>query len=119
MRISKTRHLKVNLGNYESADFGGTVTIEHGDLGLTDEEVQTLVRGDESELDALVKRMNEKCEQYIDVLLVDDIQSCRDITEEDRSILIRAFTSQRSDTSTSREQSAPTRRPRRPRASSK
>lgn len=39
MKISRTRSLTVNLGNYgERWQAGATVTISHNDLGFSDEE---------------------------------------------------------------------------------
>lgn len=113
MRISQSRHIKVNLGNYESADFGGTVTIEHGDLGYTDEEVQQNTRKDPSWMDVLVKEMKNKAEEYLDLILIEDIKAYQGITEETRSILLRAFTNLQDDDQPTERRS--TRRPRRAR----
>lgn len=112
MRISLNRQLKVNLGNYESYTFGATVTLDHGDLGYTDTEVQEGVRTEGNEfLDTVVKEAQDKAEDVLDRLLIADITSSREITEEDRSIVLRAFTSQGSDPEPT---DRPARRPRRP-----
>lgn len=39
MRISRTRGFKISLGNYESVDVSVTVTCDHNDLGIPDEEL--------------------------------------------------------------------------------
>lgn len=39
MRISRTRSLRVNMGGYgEKYEFGASVTLDHTDVGWTDED---------------------------------------------------------------------------------
>ena len=117
MNISLSRRLKVNLGNYESFEFSAQSTVNHGDLGLTDTDVQEGVKENgDSFLDDLIVRAKARCEKTLDLLLIADIETSRDLTEEDRSVVLRAFfpdhptTQQASD----RPTRSPARRPRRP-----
>lgn len=79
--------------NYESYSFGATVTIEHGDLGFSNEEfTQQIVDNGDHYLDTAVQDMQTLGERYLDQLLIADIQSAQGITEEHRSFVLRAFT---------------------------
>lgn len=84
MNVSKSRRLKVNLGNYESYEFSAQATLTHDDLGFTQDEVV-------ADITKVTNALNEEIENILDVLLVDDIQSSADITEEARSVVLRAF----------------------------
>lgn len=45
MRVSRTRSLRVNMGNYgERYEFGASVTLDHADLGYDDEQWLAHVR---------------------------------------------------------------------------
>lgn len=85
MNISKSRRIKFNLGHYESYEVSAQATLTHDDLGYSQDEVI-------DSMDIVVKAMYDKAEEILDVLLVDDIRSATDLTEEKRSILLRAFT---------------------------
>lgn len=82
-------------------------------MGYTDQEVVEGVKKNPKFLDALLKSMQERCETTLDKLLIADVETSREITEEQRSVVLRAFTNQQAaDQSTS----SPARRPRRPSA---
>lgn len=49
MRISTSRSLRINLPHYERFEFGGTATVDHLDLGYTDEEWQAAMASEEHE----------------------------------------------------------------------
>lgn len=117
MNISLSRRLKVNLGNYESYEFSAQATVNHGDLGLTDVDVQEGVANEKKEdefLDALIERMRVRCEKTLDVLLIEDIKTAQGITEEVRSVVLRSFTSlQQTGDQPTRQPARTARRPRR------
>lgn len=115
MNFSNSRRLKVNLGNYESYEFSAQATATHGDVGFTDEEIVEGVKKNPKFLqEDVIPLMRELVEETIDMLLIDDIKTSQGITEETRSVVLRAFTNyqQASDQPTRQ----PARRPRRPRA---
>lgn len=116
MNFSNSRRLKVNLGNYESYEFSAQATVNHGDVGYTDEEIVEGVKSDEKFLDKhVIPKMRDRCEAVIDMLLIDDIKTSQGITEETRSVVLRAFTSFEDQPTTDRSTQRPTaRRPRRP-----
>lgn len=94
MRISRSRAFKVNLGNYESIDFHCSVTLEHGDLGYTDEERAMLcaAKGGRAKLTA---ELTDACLEIVNEQLTSEIRDARDLTEEDRSFLLRTVRDQR------------------------
>jgi hypothetical protein len=91
VRISVSRHLKVNLGNYESYDFGATATLGHGDMGYSDEEWAARVAENPNISQTLVDGLQEMAEKILDQLLIADIESAQGITEEHRSVVLRSF----------------------------
>lgn len=105
MRISLTRQLKVNLGNYESYQFGATVTVDIGDIGLADQEWSTL---NSAERDEFTRLMHDLAEEWLDRLLIADIESAQGITEEDRSVVLRSFTRQQPEPTPARSAHART-----------
>ena len=116
MNISLSRRMKVNLGNYESFEFSAQATVNHGDMGYTDQEVVEEVKKDSKFLDRLTTKMHDRVEATIDRLLIADIKAAQDITEETRSFVLRAFTSGADEVDVPPSKQS-TRRPRRPSAS--
>lgn len=119
MNFSNSRRLKVNLGNYETYEFSAQATASHGDVGYTDAEIVEGVRENPNFLrEHVIPPMRELVDEIIDMLLIDDITTSQEITEEVRSVVLRCFTKQQQQ-STSREAEQPSsrnnRRPRRPR----
>ena len=84
MNISKSRRLKFNLGNYESGEVSAQATLTHDDLGFTQEEVM-------DDLNGVVKAIHAKLEAILDQLMIEDIRSTAELTEEKRSVLLRFF----------------------------
>jgi hypothetical protein len=113
MNFSNSRRLKVNLGNYESYEFSAQATVNHGDVGFTDQEIVEGVKEDPMFLrKEVIPLMRELCEEQLDALLIDDIKTSQGITEETRSVVLRSFTSYQQEQPTRQ----PARRPRRPSA---
>ena len=114
MNFSNSRRLKVNLGNYESYEFSAQATVSHGDVGFTDQEIVEGVKANPKFIEDEVRPlMRALCEDTIDMLLIDDIKTSQGITEETRSVVLRAFTSYQPQEQPTRR---PARQPRRPRA---
>lgn len=63
----------------------------------------------------VIPLMRERCEKVLDMLLIDDIITSQGITEEMRSVVLRAFTNYQQDSDQPTRQPA-RRQPRRPRA---
>ncbi len=84
MRISRTRHIKANLGNYESFDFGATVTVDHNDLGISDEQLSKLSPEKHEEL---VNNLSEFCQATLEVLMEGEIKAAADMSMESKSIV--------------------------------
>lgn len=61
----------------------------------------------------VIPLMRDRCEQILDMLLIDDIKTSQGITEEHRSVVLRAFTSYQPQDQPTRR---PARQPRRPSA---
>lgn len=119
MNFSNSRRMKVNLGNYESYEFSAQVTVTHGDVGFTDVEIVEGVKADPEFLDTqVIPLMRERCDSLMDMLLIEDIKTSQQITEEQRSVVLRSFTNldEESNPPTSRRANQPSsRRPRRAR----
>lgn len=105
MRISLTRQLKVNLGNYESYSFGATVTVDIGDVGTPEQDWPLLSPEDQN---AQRIEMHDLAEEWLDRLLIADIESAQGITEEDRSVVLRSFTRQQPEPTPARSAHART-----------
>jgi len=92
MRLSKTRNFKLNMGNYESYQFSATPTVDHGDLGYTDEEVRERSKKEGVKFrEQLSRELNDELERLIELLILEDIATSRDLTEENRSMVRRAL----------------------------
>jgi hypothetical protein len=113
MNFSNSRRLKVNLGNYESYEFSAQATASHGDVGFTDDEIVEGVKKDPDFIRKKVRPlMRELVDETIDMLLIDDIKTSQGITEEVRSVVLRAFTNYQQDSDQPTRK--PARTPRRP-----
>jgi hypothetical protein len=85
VRISRSRHLKVNMGHYEHFEFGATVTLDHSDLGLTDEDVA------ERGIDEVREVLRHKVLEYLNDELRDDIREAAGLTDEEKSFVLANF----------------------------
>jgi hypothetical protein len=92
VRISRTRHFKINLGNYESYEFGSSVTLEHGDIGLTDEEAH------ETPPTKLAGMLTDACLGILNDQLAEEIEDARNMTKAEKTILIDSFAPKRRST---------------------
>lgn len=88
MRLSRSKHYKVNMGNYEHVEFGSSVTIDHTDLGFSDEEVA-------KDPDGAMKELKTACEDYLQDQLAEEIKDAADLTDAEKSMLLDAFGSRR------------------------
>ena len=83
MRISRTRHLKVNMGTYESYEFGATVTLDWDDIDLADRE--ELADAPLAERTAL---LTGYVVQTLDAQLVQEIEDSVELTDEEKSFVL-------------------------------
>lgn len=82
MRLSRNRFFKVNMGNYESYSFGATVEATHHDVGLSDEEAY-------ADPDKAMQVITDWVMTQLNNQLVEEIQETTEVTEEQRSYLLR------------------------------
>lgn len=94
MRLSRSRHFKISMGNYEMYEFGCVVTIDHSDLGYSDEEAR------EVGLDELIEQLTDKCMTVMNDQLAGEIRDASKLTSNDKSFLIESFAPSRSTTRT-------------------
>lgn len=83
MRLSRTRGFRTNIGNYESFDFSASVTLDHMDLGYTDE--------DRPDIAVLEEELTEAVMGILDRQLYAEIEEGRSISSADKSVLLDAF----------------------------
>lgn len=101
MNINRTRQFRVDMGDYESYQFGASVTLGHGDLGYTDED---LVEMSDDERKELQKELTRKILKVLDEQLIQEIKDSAELTENKKSFLLRSFTTAAStSTSTSKK----------------
>ncbi len=84
MRISRTRGFKLNMGNYESYEFGASVTLDHNDLGLSDQEVLS------TDSDWLATALTEKVIEILNHQLKDELREAAELTDR-KSFILRDF----------------------------
>jgi hypothetical protein len=80
------------MSQYEHFQFGCTVTLEHGDLGYTDEEAHDIP------VDELVQELTDKVMEILDRQLAGEIKEARELTTADQTVLLDSFTEHRSRT---------------------
>lgn len=97
MRISRTRHFKISMGNYESYDFGCTVTIDHSDLGYTDEDARDI------DFYVLTSELSDKCMEVLNEQLAEEIKEAAQLTANEKSFLLSSFTSDSRSTTRTRK----------------
>lgn len=81
--------MKINMGNYEAYEFGSTVTLDHNDLGFTEDEVRLL------DTDDMARQLSEKCVQILAEQLALEIEDARELTDSDKSFLLDSFAPRR------------------------
>lgn len=68
--------------------------MNHGDVGFTDDEIVEGVKKDPQFIKTVVRpMMRDLCDETIDMLLIDDIKTSQEITTEEKSVVLRCFTS--------------------------
>lgn len=85
MIISRTRNLKVSLGNYEMLEIGCTVTLGHGDLGYTDADARDI------ETDDLAAELTDKCLELLNEGLASEVADAARLSNAEKSVLIDAL----------------------------
>lgn len=80
MKVTRTRSYKINMGNYESLELSGTVSIEDSDLWSEDE-----MEG--MDPDDKIKGLKEHAVRYLDQLLADELAEAAKTSEADASML--------------------------------
>jgi hypothetical protein len=73
------------MGNFESFEFGATVTMDHSDLGYTDQEAREIDPID------LATDITELVMTVLTDLLRDEIVEAAGFTDEDKSFLLANF----------------------------
>lgn len=86
MRISRTRQFKANMSQYEHFQFGATVTLDHNDLGYTDDEARKMDHTD------LAAEINEAVMTLLDNYLGTEIEEARELTQAEQTFLLDSFT---------------------------
>lgn len=87
MKLSRTRGMTVNLGNFESLRFEASVTLDHGDLYSDDADCPDLME--------LAAELSAACLMILNDQLIEEIRDARELTSEDKSFIIASFTEQR------------------------
>ena len=77
------------MGNYEHYEFGCVVTLNHCDLGYTDQEAQ------EVDTDTLATELSNKCMEVLNGQLEDEIREAQQLTDAEKSFVLESFTSRR------------------------
>lgn len=85
MRISRTRSIKVNMGNYESFEFGASVTMDHNDLGYSDEEAREIDPKD------LATDITDLVLEVLHDQLRLEVAEAAALTDEDKSFVLQNF----------------------------
>lgn len=89
MKIARTRKAVVNLGDYNSFQFGASVEVEDLDLGHDPKSASY-------DPDKVAEEMAEFCDDVIDRLITDDIKNSG-LTRAQRNELLETFTRTRKD----------------------
>ena len=76
MHIEKTRKFTVQPRQYESVQFGATVSASHHDLGLTDEDLQGRLADENAEVHNDLQRL---VDERLDSLIEEDMREARRI----------------------------------------
>lgn len=86
MRISRTRSLRIDMGHYERLEFGASYTVDHNDLGYTDEDAAAMANEDGGR--ALFEELMEECERGLTQLLRQDVNDAAALTDEKKSFIL-------------------------------
>lgn len=86
MRISRTRSYRVDMPNYERLDISASATVDHQDLGYTDEEWTSVMGGPERQAGEAVSDLEDYCLKLLDRQLRKELDEARRLCSE-RSFL--------------------------------
>lgn len=74
MQISRSREFKANIDNYESFPVFVSVTVNHQDLGYTDEEWRELMAQDDQESLDAIDDLKDLAETLVGEQLRDEVE---------------------------------------------
>lgn len=89
MRISRTRGFKLNLGNYESVDVSVSVTCDHNDLGIPDEELH------KHDTDTLEEDLIHRVLTVLDLQLEAELREVSKLTKNPDSLVATKSTTRK------------------------
>lgn len=81
MRISRTRSFRVELGNYEKADVSVSVTVDHFDLGYTDDEWRSVMADGGEAADRAEDELENLCLAMIDERMKKELASLEELAD--------------------------------------
>lgn len=96
MRISRTRAYRVDMPNYERTDFSVSATVDHLDLGYTDDEWSRVMGGPEDEADKAVSDLERYCLKLLDRQMEKELAEAKRLCSE-RSFLYKPSRPSRRD----------------------
>lgn len=88
MRVRKHRELKVNMGEYESFDFGADVTMSNHDFGYTDDTWAALT---EDERNDIAEVMLKELDIMLSDLMVQEVKDATYLTNYQRSFILNGL----------------------------
>lgn len=80
MKITRTRSYKINMGNYESLELSGTISIDAADIWEEDD-----IAG--MDPDEVVAGLKEHAVRYLDQLLADELLDAKETSVAEDSML--------------------------------
>lgn len=81
MKIGRRRGFKVNMGHYESYEFGVWVDVSHEELGFSHKQVV-------ENRDEVAQEMSAWIEQEMNRQLVEEVREAAELTDEDKSVVL-------------------------------
>ena len=90
MILRRSRRLTIKMAEYETYSFGADVEMSHADLGITD---AVLTKMTPKEHAALRQQLTEAVLAELDEQLVGEIQEAAELTEHNRSFILKATAS--------------------------
>lgn len=87
MYVSRSRTLTVDMGDYETYKFDAMVGLGHGDIGYTDEDMQSKTREESDQIyESLVATVLER----LDALLQQEVLDAAELSIRKTSFIFRA-----------------------------
>jgi hypothetical protein len=78
------------MTQYENYTFGASVTMSHGDVGLTDEDARRRCASDDGRR-ALTDRITDEVMSALNELLIEEVSDAARLTDVDKSFILRTF----------------------------